>query len=249
MRNAKGILTIVLYSIAAFMLITLIIINRKPDYSNVYKIQTTQSAQEQSVEKTKSNKNNIDLAKNEEPISADEVPFISGLSQWKLYGANGGYFVYKDNNSIWRVSLSLNQCYMDCVISNEQGNCDTIPLVNSDCDENDYTSEDSKYIIGQHDFDNDGINEIVIGMYSPNDKDEDRNFATVVVYRVYDGEIWKFDFPYRVNGILITVTSNEIKVPWSPAYGMGFDMDHNYVFENGDFVDTEFAEGALEEYE
>lgn len=249
MRNAKGIIPIVLCSIAALMLITLIIINRKPDYSNVYKIQTTQSAHKQSVEKEKSNQNNIELAKIEEPNSADNEPFISGLSQWKLYKANGGYCVYKYNNSIWNISISLSQLYVDCVISNEQGDCDTIPLVDSDYDEYDISFEDSKCIIGQHDFDNDGINEIVIGMYCPNDKDNDKNFATIVVYRVYDSEKWKFDFPYRVNGIHITVTNNEIKVPWSPAYGMGFDLDHNYVFENGDFVDTEFLEGALEEYE
>ena len=171
-------------------------------------------------------------------------PFITGLSQYKLYGATGGSYVYDGNGKKLNVTLSLNKYYMNCVISDGKGNNDNIPFKFDY--KIDFSSRKNEYAIGRHDFDGDNIDEIVIGMFSPNDKDGD--FAAVVVYRVLDRKKWDFHFAYRVNGVRIIVTNNEINVPWVPEYGMGFDMDCGYAFENGDFVNTELEE-EYEEYE
>lgn len=238
-RGGVSTFAIVLCSIALLLVIVLVVIKvvecSKPKYRIVYKTQT-----EQTTTKNETPKRDNGLAKKEETVSPKETPFISGLSNWNLYGADGGSYVYKGDGLHLNVSLSLYQSYIDlgwaidtvaymnCVISDGWGNSDSIPLVDSDCVEDDFTPENNQYIIGQHDFDNNGVNEIVIGLFNSSDG---YDFWGIAVFSVSDNSSWRFDCSVEKGGCA-QIDNNEIRVQQDCR-----KIAYHYVFEDGNFVD------------
>lgn len=160
----------------------------------------------------------------------DESCFVSGLKRHKLYGYKGGNYVYKDNIQL-NVSLSLNQPYMECKIADESGTRDCLDFDFCEGEEQiDFYSEKTKYVVGQYDFDNNGIDELVIGMYSPKENDEYENNVAAVVYSVNDRRRWNTGCLSVMCGVYILIENNEISVPWNCR-----GMDYEFVFKDGNF--------------
>lgn len=177
---------------------------------------------------------------NGQNVKSGKTCFISGLNNWKLYNLNGGDYIYEDGRKL-EVSLFYNQSYLDCEITDESGYREfTGVLFNevgwepeeSGTDDGDISFESGKneYVIGQHDFDSDGIDELVIAMRCP-----DQNFVYgfgIIIYRVYDRKMWRFECPYVYGEIRANIINNIIRVPKNHR-----DFYYEYAFENGDFVD------------
>ena len=219
-----------------------------PSYLVVKKIKGNWLIVEESDDVTDANlaKKKVNSSKNTkgQTVKSNKTCFVSGLNRWKLYNLNGGDYIYEDGRRL-EVSLFYNQSYLDCVIIDESGHREFTgvlfnevgwePMDSEYEDEHiSFESGKNEYVIGQHDFDSDGIDELVIAMRCP-----DQNIVYgfgIIVYRVYDRKMWRFECPYVYGDIRATVINNIIRVPKNHR-----NFCYEYAFENGDFVDhTDF---------
>jgi DNA polymerase III delta subunit len=92
---------------------------------------------------------------------------------------------------------------------------------------------DCEYAIAQHDFDADGMDEIVIAARIKNS-----NFDSpvgVFVYRIKDGKSWSFETRSILGDGEVELNNNYIKVD---VHLRGFY--HKWTYENGSFVDQSY---------
>lgn len=240
-------LAIVLCSIAVLLVVAFVVIkiaqNCKPKYRIVNQIQVTQTA----TSKTETLKQDNDLKEKTKNDSVNkhfsnknnEPPFISGLSKYNLYDINGGCYVY-DSKQIG-VSIS----HKNCIITNRNGESDCFSLDFSTSEDRiDFLSKKIKYVVGQHDFNKDGIDELVIGVCSPNKSAEfEGDVVAIVVYRINDNKKWKFGCLFVNCGVHVSITNNVIDIPWNcRGFSYEYTFRNDNFYEVSDYEDTTIIE-------
>ncbi len=123
--------------------------------------------------------------------------FVSGLKNYVSYkikddsGNNGIAMQYAGEGRNLTVSLFFNRTGMDALLKDPKGRKSHIDLDFSALYEK-TSGEDNgtgEYALGQHDFDGDGTDEIVIAGRTFT---EDSGAVSFCVYRVSDGKTWNF---------------------------------------------------------
>jgi hypothetical protein len=172
------------------------------------------------------------------------ITFKKGSSQHAYYkpseDANNKGITYKYKGQNFKILIFYDQIGIGVRLVDEIGNKinlqydDPFYLRSGDSyDPYENYYNDCEYAIAQHDFDADGMDEIVIAARIKNS-----NFDSpvgVFVYRIKDGKSWSFETRSILGDGEVELNNNYIKVD---VHLRGFY--HKWTYENGSFVDQSY---------